>query len=324
MLSRVADSIFWMNRYIERAENVARFIEVNQKLTLGFQEGLATQWEPLIKTNGDEERYEEKFGEYNKDNVLNFLTFDLENPNSIMSCLNMARENARCVRDNLSVAIWESINKFYLTVRDYRNDKTVFENPHTLLDHVKRYSQLIEGATESTMTHGEAWTVSHLGRYIERADKTSRILDVKYYMLLPYISDVGSELDVVQWTALLNSTSALQMYRRKYGRIHPKKVVEFLTLNRTFPRSIHFCLIHADNALHNLSGCPSNAFSNSAEQLLGRMRTNMDYTTLDDIINSGLHEFIDNLQNQLNDLGAEICKVFQGVNSQQQSQTQYS
>ncbi len=321
MLSRVADSILWMSRYIERAENVARFIDVNQKLTLGFQKGLQTQWEPLIHTTGDEELFSQLCGEFTQENVVNFLIFEDRNPNSIVSCLKFARENARCVRENLSIAIWEAINKFYLIVKEFPRDPIVLQHPHRLLDVVKQQSQLIVGAAETTLSHGDAWNYARLGRFIERGDKTSRILDVKYYILLPTVHDVGGTLDIIQWSALLNSTSGLQMYRRQHGRIRPKKVVEFLVLDRQFPRSMHYCLIHANEALRELSGSQPYAYSNQAERLLGRMKTNMDYLSVNDIVNQGLHEFIDNYQRQLNDLGVLINDVI--FTTVQQSQMQY-
>ena len=323
MLSRVADAIFWMNRYIERAENVARFIDVNQRLTLGFFRGFETHWEPLIHSTGDDKLYHKLYDSYDHNNVIRFLTFDKENPNSILSCLNMARENARRVRDNLSLAIWEAINRFYLRVNEVRDSQMIIENPHQFLDLVKEQSQLIIGASETTLSHGDAWNIARLGRLIERADKTSRILDVKYYILLPSAGDVGGNLDVVQWTALLNSTSALQMYRRRHGRIDPKKVVEFLVLDREFPRSLHFCLNRADIALHRISGSDPSAYCNRAEQLMGLMKSRMDFTSVDDVVNQGLHEYIDAFQIQLNEIGAEIHAAFSGNHSQQQYQAMY-
>ncbi|MCA8986041.1 MAG: alpha-E domain-containing protein [Planctomycetaceae bacterium] len=326
MLSRVADSIFWMNRYIERAENVARFIDVNQKLTLGFRAGMMQQWEPLIQTTGDTELFKELYGEeYTQENVVRFLAFDARNPNSILTCTDLARENARQIRDNLTAPMWEAINKFYLKIHHYPANSHTFANPQHMLDIVKAQSQLIEGATSLTLRRSEAWNISRLGRLIERADKTSRILDVKYYILLPSVQHVGSDLDIVQWSALLDSASALQMYRKTCGRIQRKAVVKFLLLDRLFPRSLHYCLVNADEALRFISGSLPNVFSNPAEQLLGRMKTNMDYASVDEIIESGLHEFIDAFQRQLNDLGEAIRDTFYGNTSTiTQSQTQYS
>lgn len=322
MLSRVADAIFWMNRYIERAENVARFIDVNQRLTLGFYRGFDSHWEPLIHATGDEKKFQELYDDYTHDNVVQFLTLDKNNPNSIVSCLDMARENARRVRDNLSIAIWQAINKFYLAVRDFPLSTGTLESPHALLDIVKQQSQLIVGASETTLSHGDAWNIARLGRLIERADKTSRILDVKYYILLPSVTEVGGNLDVVQWSALLNSTSALQMYRRRYGRIDPKSVVNFLVLDREFPRAMHHCLIQADVSLRSISGSGPTVFANRAEQLLGQMTSQMNYTSVDDIVNQGLHEFIDGFQIQLNELGNEIHNAFFGEFSEPQTQSQ--
>jgi uncharacterized alpha-E superfamily protein len=295
---------------------VARFIEVNQNLSLGFHQGISTQWAPLVKTTGDEALFEGLYDDYSQKNVVNFLLFDLENPNSIASCLNQARENARCVRETLSLAVWEAINKFYLLFHDHVSNESTLRQPHGLLDQVKLHSQWIEGAVESTMTHRGAWNVSKLGRYLERADKTSRILDVKYYMLLPRSDDVGGELDVVQWSALLNSLSALQMYRRWNGRIDPRNVVKFLILDPFFPRSIQFCLMQSDDALHRLSGSAPNSFSNPAEQQIGRLRARNDYLTVDDIVQYGLHEFIDDLQLQLNQLGISIVDSFYATHVQ--------
>ncbi len=323
MLSRVADAIFWMNRYIERAENVARFLDVNQNLSLGFHGGYQTQWEPLIRTTGDLEKFTELYDEeYSQHNVVRFLTFDENNPNSIVSCLKLARENARRVRDNLSVAMWEAINKCYLRVKEFSRKSSTIDNVQELLDLVKEQSQLIVGACETTLSHSDAWNISRLGRFIERADKTSRIVDVKYYILLPRITDVGGNLDVVQWAALLNSASGLQMYRRKYGRIDPDRVVEFLLLDREFPRSMHFCLIHAEIALRSMTGSQPTAYSNRAEQLLGQIKSRLNYASVRDIINGGLHEFVDSFQLQLNELGEEIHAAFYGEKTAKQSQTQ--
>lgn len=323
MLSRVADSIFWMNRYVERAENVARFIDVNQHLSLGFYRGFETQWEPLIHATGDKEPFLKHYDNYDENNVLEFLIFDKRNPNSIVSCLKAARENARSVRECLSLAMWEAINKCYLRVKEFQRNHESVDALHALLDLVKEQSQQFEGACQTTLSHGDAWNVSRLGRLIERADKTSRILDVKYYILLPSIEDVGSSLDIVQWTALLNSTSGLQMYRRKHGPIHPKKVVAFLILDRQFPRSMHFCLMRADDALRSIFGSGPTFYSNEAERLLGQMKSNMDYTTLDNIVQQGVHEFVDGFQIQLNQLGNEIHAAFFGGNGQKSQQSQF-
>jgi uncharacterized alpha-E superfamily protein len=261
MLSRVAESVFWMARYIERVENIARFVEVNQHLTVDLGEEQANQWQPLVYTTGDYEQFEPRYGQPTRENVLRFLTFDRENPNSILCCLQRARENARIVREVISAAVWEELNIFYLMVRDAAGGGEV---PDDFYYRVKRASHLLVGVADATMSHGEAWHFSRLGRLLERADKTSRILDVKYFILLPNVSDVGTSLDIVQWSALLKSTSALEVYRRLHGRIVPLRVAEFLVLDHDFPRSMRFCVLRAEGSLRIISGAPAGGFTGCA------------------------------------------------------------
>ncbi|HVU89045.1 MAG TPA: alpha-E domain-containing protein [Pirellulales bacterium] len=310
MLSRVADSIFWMNRYIERAENVARFIEVNLHLTLGLtNNGFANQWEPLVTTTGDHDQFIERYGVATQKNVIDFLTFDKDNPNSIVSCLRAARENARSVREIISSAMWLELNKFYLMVRGASHNWSM-SRAHDFFDQIITSSHLLAGITDATMSHGEAWHFARMGLLLERADKTSRILDVKYFILLPTIRDVGTPLDTIQWAALLKSASALEMYRKSRGRITPSSVVDFLILDRHFPRSIRFCLLGAEDSLHRITGSDHGTFANPAEQRLGRLRAELDYTQVSDIINQGLHEYLDQFQTKLNLVGEGISETF--------------
>src|SRR5436305_5177362 len=308
MLSRVAESIFWMARYIERAENVARFIDANFNLTLDLGEELGDQWAPLVYTTGDQEPFFKRFGQGTRDNVLHFLAFDAENPNSILAGLARARENARTARDIISSEMWEELNRFYLLVREAVAEGG--KSDHDFFAQIKRASHLLIGTTDATMSHGEAWHFARMGRLLERADKTSRIVDVKYFILLPRASDVGTTLDVVQWSALLRSASALEMYRRSHGRIVPAKVVDFLLLDRQFPRSVRYCVGGAEKSLHAITGTPDGMFGNRAEQELGRLRSELDFTSIDDAIDAGLHEFIDDVQTRLNRTGETIYQTF--------------
>lgn len=308
MLSRVADSVFWMARYVERAENVARFIDVNHNLTLDLGEELADQWAPLVYTTGDHEPFFAKYESATRANVLQFLTFDTENPNSILSCLSHARENARTAREIISSDMWEELNRFYLLVNDAV--RAGGQSDYDFFARIKRASHLLVGTTDTTMSHGEAWHFARMGRLLERADKTTRIVDVKYFILLPKASDVGTTLDVTQWSALLRSTSALEMYRRCHGRIAPNKVIDFLLLDRQFPRSVRYCVGGAESSLHTITGTPGGMFNNRAEQELGRLRSELDFTSIDDIIQAGLHEFIDEVQYRLNNTGDAVFKTF--------------
>ncbi|HZN58044.1 MAG TPA: alpha-E domain-containing protein [Planctomycetota bacterium] len=310
MLSRVADSIYWMSRYIERAENVARFINVNLNLMLDLPAGSEEQWEPLVITAGDQARFRELHGKATRENVIRFLAFDPENANSILSCLRFARENARSVREVISSEMWEQLNKFYLMVNDAADSFASMESPHDFFTDVKMASHLFAGVTSATMSHGEGWHFCRLGGLIERADKTTRILDVKYFYLLPAVSYVGTPFDNIQWSAVLRSASALEMYRQRHGTISPEKVAEFLILDREFPRSVHFCLIKAEQSLHSITGTHLGTFRNAAEQRLGQVCSELAYARIEDVISAGLHEFLDGLQTKLNHVGDAIFDSF--------------
>ncbi len=310
MLSRVADCVFWMSRYIERAENAARFVDVNLNLTLDLGGTLANQWDPLIYTSGDHEHFYKRYVAANQKNAVAMLAFDEENPNSIVSCLKFARENARTIREIIAAPVWEELNKFYHLVKAAAHNGQGADNPFEFFNNVKRSGQLIVGIMEATMSRGEAWHFAQMGRLLERADKTSRILDVKYYILLPSVDDVGTPTDAIQWSALLKSASALEMYRKWHGRITPTEVVEFLILNAEFPRALRFCLRGAEESLHAVTGTAPTTFRNQAERRLGQLRSELDYAQIADIIEGGLHEFIDSFQKKLNLAGDAIHTTF--------------
>jgi uncharacterized alpha-E superfamily protein len=308
MLRRVADSVFWTSRYLERAENVARFVGVNQWLSLGS----SPQWFPLIYASGDDLLFHELYGQdYTAEAVLGFLLFDSRNPSSVLSCLQKARENARSIREVLSVSIWEAINRFYLRVCEAsRSPAEVLENPSDFLECVLRSSHEVIGVVDTTLSHDEAWHFSQMGRSLERADKTSRILDVKYFVLLPNESNVGSPFDVLQWTALLESTSALHMYRQRYGRIAPSQVAGFLLLDATYPRSVRFNVAEAEASLHAITGRPVGVNVEPVEVRFSRLLGALQLAKIEDIIQYGLHQFIDGFQQNLNHAGDAIFRAF--------------
>jgi len=311
MLSRVADSIYWMSRYVERAENVARFIEVNLQLMLDAPSGEGQQWEPLVNTTGDHGEFTKRHGKATQQNVIQFLTFDAENSNSILSCVRAARENARTIREIISSEMWLQLNKFYLMVTAAaEGNSRALANPHDFFTEVKNANHLFNGIAAATMTHGEPWHFFHMGQMLERADKTSRILDVKYFILLRSAQDVGTPFDDIQWAAVLRSASAFEMYRKRHGRISPRGVVEFLLLDREFPRAIHFSLLAARDSLHKISGTPLGTFRHAPEKLLGQLCSDLAFTSVDEIVNAGLHEYLDDLQTRMNHVGAGIFETF--------------
>jgi uncharacterized alpha-E superfamily protein len=309
MLSRVADSTYWMSRYVERAENMARFVSANFTLALDTQASSESIWDALVKTTGDQDDFTERYGEATRESVIRFLTLDEKYPNSIISCLSAARENARSIRDIIASEMWEQINTFYLTVRDVAASPHL-ERAQEFCEAVKQSGHLFNGITDGTLTRNEAWHFIRLGRVLERADKTSRLLDVKYYILLRSVADVGTPIDEIQWAALLRSASGFEMYRQRHGRIAPGKIVQFLMLDTEFPRAVRFCLSQARESLHAITGTPSGSFRNVPERLLGQLCSELTYTQVDEIIGRGLHEYVDKLQTRLNQLGQGIHETF--------------
>ncbi len=310
LLSRAADSVYWMSRYVERAENVARTIEVNLALMLDLPVEKSAQWRPLIQITGDDELFDSNYPEASQENVIKFLAFDLENPNSILSCITSARENARSVREIISTEMWEQLNQFYLEISGKSQGLDLAVAPQEFFYDVRMRGHLFEGLSNATMTHGEAWHFGRIGRLLERADKTSRILDVKYFILLPSTEAVGSPFDDIHWAAVLKSVSGFEMYRKKHGRLSPRNIVDFLLLDREFPRAVHSCLIRADESLSNISGSSYAGARNSAEKTLGQLRSEMDFADVDNILLSGLHEYIDTIQLKINQVGESIFNTF--------------
>lgn len=309
LLSRVADSLYWLGRYMERAESVARFIGVNLNLQLDLPLDPAQQWQPLVDTSGDTKTFKEKYGAATQDNVIEFLAYDAENPNSIYSCLTGARENARSVRETISSEMWAQVNNMYLQVHSQRQMPDPEWLPE-LFRSIRLGAHMFQGITDATMTHNEAWHFVRLGRKLERADKTSRILDVKYFMLLPSIRDVGTPYDDIQWSAVLRSVSAFEMYRKKFGRVAPREIVAFLILDREFPRSVHYCIRSADESLHAITGAPMGSYKYPSEQHMGLLRSELDFTSVDSIIRQGLHEYLDALQIKMNTIDSSVASDF--------------
>ncbi len=316
MLSRVADAIYWASRYVERAENVARFIEVHLNLTLETPVRQRPSWRSLVMITGDHELFDRSHGDTSAEAVAWFLTFDPTYPNSIVSSLARARDNARSVRESISREMWQELNEFYLMVKQASRAPFRVNEMGDFLRRVKLSGIHYEGVTNATLSRGEAWSFARLGRLLERADKTSRILDVKYYSLSSTADAVpgtaAAAVDQAGWGALLNSASALQMYRQHHHVTAPRDVARFLLLNRQFPRSILYCVSEAQLSLHAVSGTPLRSASSRAERLLGRLQANLGYASIEDVMEQGLHQYIDGLQRSLNDVGSAIGVAFFG------------
>lgn len=311
LLSRVAQSIYWMQRYIERAENVARFLSVNYHLALDMPEWVGAQWDPLIRTTGDYSLFSKKYASPTEHNVLHFLLLDESYNNSVLSCLVMAKENARCVQEAITSDVFEALNEIVTTVEAFNADQLNMESMEELLQEIKNFSHFVSGCMNATFNHDEAWHFLSLGEFLERADKTTRILDVKYFYLSPESSDEKTPLENIPWFSLLNSTSGLEMYTRRQGLIKPDKVIEFLLLDPNFARSVSYCCEKALESLLKITGNNnSQRYSCLTEKKLGTLSSELRYQDVNNIIEFGIHEYLDSIQLSINEIGAAIQQDF--------------
>jgi uncharacterized alpha-E superfamily protein len=316
MLGRAANDLFWMSRYIERAENIARLLEVGYRIALLPREGHGQdeEWQSTLRSAGSERRYLEKYGTYDSANVINFMLFEPDNPSSVYSCLASARRNARAQRIALTREMWESLNSAWIEF-SAKDPKTLRSNQlPPLFDWIKERSALFRGALLNTILRNDTFYISQLGTFLERADNTARILDVKYYVLLPHNELVGGEIDSVQWAAILRSVSAHRSYRWVYKSSYkPWRVADYLILNRQMPRSLRSCyeeIVVSLDELAQFYGSDRSANTNrcqlSARETMGLLATG-DMTA---IFQSGLHEFLLDFIARNNRLASEISRVY--------------
>ena len=331
MLSRVADSLYWLARYIERAENNARILDVNIQVTLDHDskddnDGKLA-WEPILASLEDQKLFNSLYAVTNAETVCEFVTFAKENPNSIRSCVAAARENARTVREYISSEMWERINSLYLWLNSTEARQLFASSAIDFFRHVVDYSHQFHGTTNATLTHGEGWDFLQIGKFIERADSTSRILDLKYHILLPRGEKVGGNVDTVQWQAVLKSCSAFEAYRKLYiGTVSPWTVAQFIILHDSFPRSIRFCVDGLDHALHCISGSARAHYATEAERLSGKLLSDLNYATVDDVFKLGMHQYLDSIQLRLIEISSallkEYCEWLEPTEEQSQTQKQ--
>lgn len=317
MLSRVADALYWLSRYVERAENNARMLDVNLQLMLDahMMNNVDSQqhWASIIYSLEDTTLFKKLYPELTGESVVDFVTFERRNPNSIFSCFSLARENARTVREQISTEMWEQLNRVYLSFRSGNAKERFRSSSHEFFQWVLEGCQLFQGTADATMSHDEGWDFIQCGKFLERADRTSRILDIKYHILLPHGEMVGGTVDTIQWLALLRSCSALEPYRKHYrGQVAPWKVAEFLAKDQTFPRSIRFCVDMLNASLHRITGMERTGYGYSveADRLSGKLLADLSFITIGEILKLGLHQYLDKIQFRLTEINDAIYKEF--------------
>ena len=312
MLGRTAASLFWMSRYMERAENMARLLEVGHRISLmpGRIEGHRDDWRSTLLSASCEQTYLQKHKDVSGPEVIDFLIFDDSNPSSIRSVVRTARNNGRAVRTALTRDVWESINSTWNELITIKPADVSKDRLPVFLDWVKQRSMSFRGAVLGTMLRNENYYFSQLGNFIERADNTARILDVKYFILLPKPSDVGSDLDLLQWGLILRSVSAHRAYRWFYrdSSYKPWLIAEFLILREEMPRSLAFSYQWINAALSGLAGLhgKTNPVHTHAAETLASLRRR----TMSDIFQSGLHEFLQDFITSNNALSRDIGSAY--------------
>lgn len=309
LLGRTANGLFWMHRYIERAENMARIVDAGLRMALTRTSNASEEWSSVVLSAGAMHGYQGKYDHYSAGNVADFLLRDPGNPSSVISSIEAARFNARMVRTALTRDAWEAVNEAWMSLKAALDCPLQESELPRLLDAIKRETSLIRGAFHGTMLRNEIFNFARIGTFIERADNTSRILDVKYYVLLPAMSYVGGTMDNYQWESILRSVSAHRSYRWVYdSQYNPTHIADYLMLNGRMPRSLHFCyrtivenldLLAEDYGLRH--GCHDQA-SRTLASIRGKQ--------IEDVFDHGLHEFLTDFISQNNRLGASIAHAY--------------
>ncbi len=309
MLSRVASNLYWMSRYVERAENTARVLDVTWRMSLLVKEPALQdqEWFAPLNITGTLFPFSGRHSVVCAREVLHFMALDPENPSSIYACARQARENARSVRGTITSEMFEVLNATWLEMQQMDEAKMEARGISMFFDWVKERSHLFRGVTFGTMHRDDAYEFSRLGTHMERADSTARILDVKYHILLPSVKDVGGAVDYYQWSAVLRSVAAFEAYRKVYRDvITPLKLAELLILRDDIPRSLRFCVRQVFETL----GHVQNAQSGETLRRAGQVLAGLQYGRISEIFASGLHEYLTDFLEAMQHLSADIQRSF--------------
>ena len=317
MLSRTADHLFWMSRYMERAENTARMLDVCRQTAMLPQSKAHNQqiWEGLLSICELQAAYNQRYDHINALHVMDFMVADTSNPSSIISCLGSARENARAVRGTLATEVWETYNQTWLEARSHLHNGVLHDEPAHFFEWVKSQSHLARGVIMGTMPTDAAFYFMRLGTFIERGDNTARLLDVRSHATTNQAAeetDSGAVADFYHWSAILRSLSSYETYRRFYRDVvHGERVVDLLVLHQDMPRSLMACMTYVVQTLDQLHTTPNSLSRRKA----GKLQAQLQYTDLQDILRMGLHPFLTQYLYDVDDLGRCITQEFLGYNA---------
>jgi uncharacterized alpha-E superfamily protein len=326
MLSREADSLFWMGRYLERAEATARIVDVQYHASLesppvGSETGdgndkgqdAASLWNSILEISGDQLIYRARYGEVSERDLIRFMVFDPDQPNSVVSCIRAARANAQGVREIISSEMWETVNRAYLELLHWDVDRMLASSPHAFLADIRNLCHLFYGLAERTMLVGDALYFVKAGIFLERADQMSRLTDVLVRELTggDYVLSEGETFDTHGWIACLKSASAFEAFRKTYrGGITPDHVIAFLTLDWDYPSSIHHAVSQVERCLRQISGSAGRRYANDAERLAGRLHADLSFLTVADLRAIGLHVFLEGIQERCAEIGNAISETY--------------
>ncbi len=311
MLSRIADSLFWMARYMERAEDTARILDVNYHMMIEQRShAYKLRWDPLVAITGEQERFDARYGQATPRDVFEFLAFSQENPSSIRQCIASVRENARTIRDRISRELWEDINSLYHDVTRYNPEEEMAVGPHRFCSAIRFGSHSFHGVADDTLPHDEGWNFLQAGRALERAEMTARIVDVEYHKLVESTA-AGDAAGSHQWMAVLKSVGAYEFYRRQYhAGIEPERVAELLVLHAQLPRSVRFNIAAVQQSLRAISGAGPGAYADEAERLTGKLLESLRYDRMEDIFARGLHTVLTGVQKSCRGIGEHIARKY--------------
>lgn len=311
MLSRTAENLYWMARYLERAETMARLIEVGARMHLmpDTADGYRSEWDSILQASGTADGFDRKYGETVERNIVSYLFFDRDNPSSVASCLSSARENARIVRTALTLPVWDALNSAYQELKQIqrtpRSDLEIGE----LTEWTTKQTALVQGTMASTLLRNDGYDFINIGYSLERADNTARLMDVKYYVLLPDAGYVGSGLDNYQWMTLLRAMQMHRSFHHAYGgEITPRKIVDLLILNPACPRSLRTAMQGATDHLDRLAR--GYGATTDAQSRVRSLLAELSETHVEDIFEEGLHEFLERFVGDVALAGSEVSRNY--------------